>query len=241
MLEELSRNYGTSIVLCTATQPAIVRNDEFEIGLSEPTEIVRNPKDLYRKLRRVNTTYIKEKFDNDALAARLANHPRVLCIVNTRRHARQLFDLMPNDGSRFHLSALMCPEHITCKLKAIQAQLSGDRPVRVISTQLIEAGINIDFPVVFRALAGLDSIAQAAGAATAKANSQQMPRIAPGVSSLSSSPNPCPPASSAAPPQPRVRFSPILLSRPARPRLHRVLLPHPLLETSGCHRSGKDS
>lgn len=162
-LEELHKHYAASIVLCTATQPAIHKNEDFRIGLDSPTEIIPNPTTLYNSLKRVSTQRLPEKTDNPTLAALLAQHPQSLTIVNTRRHARELFDLLPNDGSRFHLSALMCPAHRRTILYLIKRRLRSKLPVRLISTQLIEAGVDIDFPIVFRSLAGLDSVAQASG------------------------------------------------------------------------------
>lgn len=162
-LEELTSHYGSSVVLCTATQPAIHRRDDFPDGLDSPREIIPNPAELYEKLRRVRTARLDSMTNDETLVTRILQHQQALCIVNTRRHARQLYGLLPNDGSRFHLSALMCPEHRSEVLADIKCRLEAKSPVRLISTQLIEAGVDIDFPVVFRALAGLDSIAQAAG------------------------------------------------------------------------------
>ena len=162
-ISELTETYGASVVLCTATQPAIIRRDEFPIGLPEPQEIIPDPAELHRALHRVVAEPIPGKLDDEALVTRLLDEPKVLCVVNTRRHARELFERLPDDGSRFHLSALMCAEHRTTKLKAVQCRLVAGLPVRLVSTQLIEAGVDIDFPVVYRALAGLDSITQAAG------------------------------------------------------------------------------
>ena len=162
-LQELHTHYRTTIVLCTATQPAIHKSADFKIGLDSPTEIIPDPTSLYTSLRRVSTQRLPGKTDNPTLAALLTQHPQSLTIVNTRRHARDLFDLFPDDGSRFHLSALMCPAHRRTILYLIKRRLLKKLPVRLISTQLIEAGVDIDFPIVFRSLAGLDSIAQAAG------------------------------------------------------------------------------
>ena len=96
------------------------------------------------------------------LQAQLNHRPQALCIVNTRRHAKGLFDGLSPDG-RFHLSTLMCPAHRQATLLEIRARLKNGQPCRVISTQVMEAGIDVDFPVGYRALAGLDSIIQAAG------------------------------------------------------------------------------
>lgn len=162
-LEELTKNYHSSVVLCTATQPAINRSEDFKIGLDSPHEIIPNPRRLFQKLCRVQATRLSGKTTDAALLEHLNNHPQALCIVNTRRHARELYEALPNDGSRFHLSALMCPAHRHVILSLVKRRLLTNQPIRLISTQLIEAGVDIDFPVVFRSMAGLDSIAQAAG------------------------------------------------------------------------------
>ncbi len=162
-IEELTRNYQASVVLCTATQPAITRNEAFKIGLEEPHEIIPDPPELYDRLRRVQVTVLPGKTNDVELIEKLRQHRQVLCIVNSRRHARELYEKLPLDDSQFHLSALMHPEHRSEKLETIKHRLARNKPVRLISTQLIEAGVDIDFPVVYRALAGLDSIAQAAG------------------------------------------------------------------------------
>jgi CRISPR-associated endonuclease/helicase Cas3 len=101
--------------------------------------------------------------DDAALAERLNGHDQALCIVNTRRHARELFELVRGSPGSHHLSARMCPVHRTEKLAAIRQTLADGQPCRVVATQLIEAGVDVDFPVVYRASAGIDSIAQAAG------------------------------------------------------------------------------
>lgn len=167
MLDELRRNYGCTIVLCTATQPAIEQRADFPIGLSGAREIVRDPSSLYQSLKRVDVQQLG-LLDDDAIVQRLTNHPQVLCIVNTRGHAARLFEALPEAGVAdgvYHLSAQMCPAHRSDVLAEIRGRLSAQPPLpcRVISTQLIEAGVDIDFPVVYRALAGLDSIGQAAG------------------------------------------------------------------------------
>ncbi|WP_414664406.1 CRISPR-associated endonuclease Cas3'' [Horticoccus sp. 23ND18S-11] len=164
--------YLTSIVLCTATQPAVEQRPDFKSGLSDVREIIRDRAQLFSTLRRVRVTDLGRTPLPDAeLADRLAEHPQVLCIVNTRRHAAELFARLPADGSRRHLSALMCPAHRSTVLGdprnpapgTLRHALRNDLPCRVVTTQLIEAGVDVDFPVVYRALAGLDSIAQAAG------------------------------------------------------------------------------
>lgn len=158
-LYELTANYGTSIVLCTATQPAL--KDLLPSGV-KITEVAPNPEHLYEVFRRVTVSDIGE-LDDNSLAERLLKHDQVLCIVNTRNHAYQLHDLLKDNDRVYHLSARMCPAHRTMKLKQIRETLKNKEICRVISTQLIEAGVDVDFPVVYRCSAGIDSIAQAAG------------------------------------------------------------------------------
>jgi CRISPR-associated endonuclease/helicase Cas3 len=161
-LRELARNYGCSIVLCSATQPAVERRDGFDVGLENVREIVPDRAGLFGALKRTAITTVGRLSDHDLVAA-LGREPQALCIVNTKRHAARLFEALPLDGPRFHLSASMCPQHRSEVLAAVKARLAGGQACTVISTQVIEAGVDIDFPVVYRAMAGMDSIAQAAG------------------------------------------------------------------------------
>jgi CRISPR-associated endonuclease/helicase Cas3 len=166
-IDELARNYRCSIVLCTATQPALNANQEnpaegFRNGLTDVRELAPEPQNLYQKLERVRIAHIGEQ-DDDALTKRLRENPQVLCIVNNRRHARALFDAISAEPGIRHLSTFMCAHHRLQVLEAIRTDLLHDRPCRLIATSLIEAGVDVDFPYVLRAEAGLDSIAQAAG------------------------------------------------------------------------------
>ena len=165
-IRELALNYKTTIVLCTATQPAIKIRDDFKAGLEKVHEIIRNPAGLHEALKRVRVERLGTLTDEE-LADRLAGHEQALCVVNTRGHARRLYerlkDKLKNADGLFHLSANMCPEHRSRKIKEIKKALGEKRPCRVVSTQLVEAGVDVDFPVVYRAAAGIDSIAQAAG------------------------------------------------------------------------------
>ena len=161
-LSELVLNYGSTVVICTATQPKI---GSFLDERTKPLEMVDSPEKLYKTLRRVHVNNAGELNDEE-LSDRLRDLKQVLCIVNTRKHARSLFDkisgLEESDGC-FHLSAAMCPVHRRTILEEIRKRLKDGLPCRVISTQLIEAGVDIDFPVVYRAMTGIDSVAQAAG------------------------------------------------------------------------------
>lgn len=168
VLDELARNYKTTIVLCTATQPALTARREdgsagLAGGLTGVREIVDAPRQLYERLKRV-TVKPSITLDDSKLLERLNHHHKALCIVGTRAHARDLFTALrkKHPSGTFHLSALMCPAHRSRKLEEIKAALA-DGPCRVIATTVVEAGVDIDFPVVYRIMAGLDSIAQAAG------------------------------------------------------------------------------
>ena len=158
-LSELVRNYGTTIVICTATQPKL---GEFLDENIRPKEIMHSPDQLYETFRRVRVNTIGSVSDAD-LSARLKEHRQILCIVNTRTHARKLYDALARVGDCYHLSARMCPVHRRKKIAEIKMLLEEGNDCRVISTQLIEAGVDIDFPVVYRTMTGIDSIAQAAG------------------------------------------------------------------------------
>jgi CRISPR-associated endonuclease/helicase Cas3 len=158
-LEELVRHYRVTVVLCTATQPALG-------GLwpmkSQPREIIPDAARLYESLRRVHIEYLGPVSDV-AVAEAMLEEQQALCIVNTRRHAATLYKLLGQQPGHFHLSARMHPVHRERKLDEIRHRLANGERCRVISTQLMEAGIDVDFPVVWRAVAGIDSIAQAAG------------------------------------------------------------------------------
>ncbi len=160
-LRELVEHYGCSVVLCTATQPA-VNDDSLRSRVREVREIIIDPVLLYTDLKRTEVTFAG-KVTDAALAARLDGLVQVLCIVGTKAQAKAVFDLMCERDGAFHLSTNMYPEHRRRVLAAIRQRLKHNMPCRVISTTLIEAGVDVDFPVVYRAMAGLDSIAQAAG------------------------------------------------------------------------------
>ncbi|MGE5553381.1 MAG: CRISPR-associated helicase Cas3' [Betaproteobacteria bacterium] len=156
---ELSANYGSSVLLCTATQPAL---NGLLPNATQPVEIIEDPPKLYEAFRRVEVSYVGRCEDEDVVSE-LLGYEQVLCIVNTRSHARELYERIKGAEGAFHLSARMCAAHRSQKLSAIRQALREGRPCRVVSTQLIEAGVDVDFPVVYRAAAGIDSIVQAAG------------------------------------------------------------------------------
>lgn len=174
-LNLLVKHYGVTVVLCTATQPALNSTDYFDKsnnlrGLDNVREIIDHPDALFDALKRVKVELPPDW--NIAtpwadMAEKIAAEDCVLAIVSTRKAARELQRLLPS--GTLHLSALMCGAHRKNVIDQIKARLKAKRdgndlqPLRVVSTQLVEAGVDIDFPVVYRALAGLDSIAQAAG------------------------------------------------------------------------------
>jgi CRISPR-associated endonuclease/helicase Cas3 len=168
-LNELVRAYHCSVVLATATLPALRQRDRFEFGLRECREIVLDPRQLARDLQRVEYIWpssTTQVVDPAQLAAELSQHRQVLAVVHRRQDARvaaQQLEALVQDSSVHHLSALMCPAHRTGALEEIKSKLQEGKPCRVVSTQLVEAGVDIDFPIVYRALGGLDSVAQAGG------------------------------------------------------------------------------
>lgn len=168
VLNELVVHYGVTVVLCTATPTGIEelrRETKYAPALERLQPIIGDAESLYGRLKRVRVeTRLREKDrvrDWGILATELAQHPQVLCIVSRRDDCRDLHAAMP-EGT-IHLSALMCAAHRSVVIADIKQRLAEGKPGRVISTQLVEAGVDMDFPVVYRALAGLDSLAQAAG------------------------------------------------------------------------------
>jgi CRISPR-associated endonuclease/helicase Cas3 len=175
-LRELTTGYGASVVLCTATQPAIIVRDNFPIGLPEPRQIVPQPDRIHHALRRTQVIPLSTQTDAE-LVSRLKQHPQALCIVNTRAHARTLFEQLGQDPANLHLSALMVAAHRSELIATIRGRLEHREACLVISTQLVEAGVDLDFPVVYRALAGLDSIAQAAGRCNREGKLEELGRV----------------------------------------------------------------
>ena len=169
VLNLLTQHYGVTVVISTATQPALAGREYFDArqnlrGLVNVREIIADPDELYDALERVKVrlpTDWQQSIEWPQLAEELGAHDSVLAIVNTRKDARALWEVMPQ--GTLHLSALMCGAHRSQVIQDIKARLMAGTPTRVVSTQLVEAGVDVDFPVVYRALAGLDSIAQAAG------------------------------------------------------------------------------
>lgn len=168
IISELVDNYGCTALICTATQPTLSSKKLLKkSALENVSEIIPEPANLYQQLKRVQVSYITEPLKNETVSEMVMPLKQVLIIVNTRKDARSIFDSIckkqNKDNEVFHLSTFMCPKHRAETLITIREKLSKNLPCKVVSTQLIEAGVDIDFPVVYRAIAGLDSIAQAAG------------------------------------------------------------------------------
>jgi CRISPR-associated endonuclease/helicase Cas3 len=161
-IDELARNYKCTIVLCTATQPALREDQGFFNGFQNVREIAPEPEKLFAQLKRTQVRAIGTQSD-EQLVAFLRKHPQVLMIVNNRRHARSLYDAIKDEPGAYHLSTLMIAKHRSKVLGEVRQKLIAGEPCKLISTSLIEAGVDVDFPVLYRAEAGLDSIAQAAG------------------------------------------------------------------------------
>ena len=176
VFRELQCNYGVSFVFSSATQPAFRKTAHLPDGftLEEMREIAPEPPKLFQALRRVDYHFPKAEQDLDwpELAQQLASERQVLCVVNLRRHAATLWEQVRGVLSEareqerlalFHLSSSMCAQHRLDVLGRVRQLLAAGCPCRVVSTQLIEAGVDVDFPVVWRAMGPLDSIVQVAG------------------------------------------------------------------------------
>jgi len=160
VLHQLTKRYHSSIVLCTATQPALDASSGFTD--LNAREIAPNVPELYATLKRVTYEFPSDLWDWQRLAAEIDKHSQALCIVNTRAAARETWQALGDDNA-IHLSTHLCSAHRLERFSEIKRRLTDKEPCRVVSTQLIEAGVDVDFPVVFRAFAPLDSIVQAAG------------------------------------------------------------------------------
>ncbi|SHF68304.1 CRISPR-associated helicase, Cas3 family [Bacteroides luti] len=168
VLNELNKLFNVSVLFTTATLPVLTgkigTGESTFKGIEAPvTNIIKNTDEIETCLKRVSIEMPEknEQISYTDLAQELLNYNQVLCILNTRNECSELYKSMPTDT--LHLSRMMCSAHIMNTIKEIKRKLLSSESVRVVSTQLIEAGVDMDFPVVYRVFAGLDSIAQAAG------------------------------------------------------------------------------
>ena len=159
-IEALVRHYDCTAVLCTATQPPL---GQFFPADLQPIEICPALMENADFFRRTTIRLREEAMTEERLAAELAAQERVLCIVNVKKTAQRIFDLLGEQEGTYHLSTNLYPVHREQVLEEIRERLKDGKPCRVISTSLVEAGVDLDFPCVYREINGLDSIVQAAG------------------------------------------------------------------------------
>jgi CRISPR-associated helicase Cas3/CRISPR-associated endonuclease Cas3-HD len=166
-VSHIAAHWNSSVVFSTATQPAFNHLHEEVIKHStggwQPKEIVIQHAAMMDKLRRVNFTWLADKLTWQDLADTISQQQQVLCIVNLKRHAQDLWDALDGAEDLFHLSTNLCPLHRQSVLAEVRQRLQDGLPCRLIATQCIEAGVDVDFPIVYRAFAPLDAIIQAAG------------------------------------------------------------------------------
>ncbi len=163
-LGELVKHYGCTVLLSSATQPAI--EGQFESMGLHCSEIISDTNGLFSALRRVTYRSLGSVSD-DALAGLVAQNAQALCIVNSRKQARAVYqavcDLVDDPSTVQHLTTLMYPEHRKRVLAVVRKQVAAGQSCILIATSLVEAGVDLDFPVVFRGVSGIDSMVQAAG------------------------------------------------------------------------------
>ncbi len=160
-MAQLVKRYGASAVLCTATQPAL--DGLFKEFLPERAPVELCPQGTFHPETFRRVVFRRAgKLSEETLAGLIGAQDQALCIVNSRKSAQRIYALLDKEGA-FHLSTLMVPAHRKAVLDEVRARLDNGLPCRVVSTSLIEAGVDVDFPAVFREEAGLDSILQAAG------------------------------------------------------------------------------
>jgi CRISPR-associated helicase Cas3/CRISPR-associated endonuclease Cas3-HD len=168
-LSHLSAAYRSTVVFATATQPAFNSLDmavkKHAVNGWQPQEAMPEHPALFKALERVTVRWPErdKKRTWPELAAEISSANQVLVVVNLKRHALALLDVLAGTDGLFHLSTNLCAEHRRVVMDSVRAQLAEGKPCRLISTQCVEAGVDVDFPVVFRAMAPLESIAQAAG------------------------------------------------------------------------------
>ncbi len=157
-VSELVMSYQSTCVLCSATQPSLKDRFPQEIKVNEICENTNSLYEFFRRTRIIN----RGKMEAAQIAADLNSSNQALCIVNSKKHAIEIYAKLNGEGV-FHLSTRMCPKHRSEVLDEIKRRLRNGQLCKVVSTQLIEAGVDVDFPLVYRSMAGIDSIVQAAG------------------------------------------------------------------------------
>lgn len=175
LLEDLRRIYGTQLLFCSATLPPFDKDHSSSFKkvndfhqLSDAIQpIVPEDPELFKVFDRVIYHLEEKEYTTKELSQELYQHDSALCIVNSRRDASQLYRALLEEGKKpqdvIHLSRNMCSAHLKERIAEVRQRLKAKIPTIVISTQLIEAGVDIDLPIVYRAMSGLDSIVQAGG------------------------------------------------------------------------------
>lgn len=181
-LSHLSAGYGSSVVFATATQPAFTHLDQAVAATKapgwKPREIVPDPSALFAPMKRVEFDWDSPDTSVtwDELAVQLTTLPQALCIVNLKRHAKSLWEKL-NAPATLHISTNLCAGHRQDVLKTVRELLAADQPVRLVATQCVEAGVDLDFPAVMRAWGPLDAIIQAAGRCNREGRRSQFGRL----------------------------------------------------------------
>jgi CRISPR-associated endonuclease/helicase Cas3 len=160
-LRELADHYRVSVVFCTATQPSVAV-EPYDAVFGAAREIIAAPESYFAALSRVTYEVSQERWSWERVAEEMRTTDRCLAIVNTKRDALTLLDCL-DDPTALHLSTNLCGAHRKRVLAEVRRRLKADEPCRLVSTQVVEAGVDLDFPLVLRALGPLDRIVQAAG------------------------------------------------------------------------------
>lgn len=166
VLDILVKDYGVSLVLSTATQPAFENLGNIDIyGTLKGREIITNYESLFQRLKRVDFKMAATPIAWDEIAKLMTEKDQIMVILNTRADALRLFNMLVDIDTEnvFHLSSMLCAKHRQGILKEIGNRLSNGLPIRLVTTQVVEAGVDLDFPEVWRAIGPLDRIVQAAG------------------------------------------------------------------------------
>ena len=175
LLEDIRWIYGTQLLFCSATLPPFDKDhsssfkkvNDFHQLSEDIHPVVPEDPELFKIFDRVIYHLEEKEYTTKKLAEELAQHDSALCIVNSRRDASRLYQALLEEGKEaqdvIHLSRNMCSAHLKERIAEVRQRLKAGIPTLVISTQLIEAGVDIDLPIVYRAMSGLDSIVQAGG------------------------------------------------------------------------------
>ena len=158
-MSELVYNYQSTVVLCTATQPSLKPFFPTQMKISEICPDIKGQYEFFRRTVLKNSGELSET----RLVMKLKEYPQVLCILNSRKNVQQIYEALKEEEGIFHLSTFMYPKHRKRLLRIIRERLKIGQPCRLIATSLVEAGVDFDFPAVYREFAGIDSMIQAAG------------------------------------------------------------------------------